>query len=63
MVNAILMQLRDTAVIMGVIALVGLLLQKKSAVDVFSGTVKTIIGFLIFNIGSDAMSAQITIIS
>ena len=32
MVNAILMQLRDTAVIMGVIALVGLLLQKKSAV-------------------------------
>ena len=38
MVNAILMQLRDTAVIMGVIALVGLLLQKKSAVDVFSGT-------------------------
>lgn len=63
MVNAILMQLRDTAVIMGVIALVGLLLQKKSAVDVFSGTVKTIIGFLIFNIGSDAMSAQITIFS
>lgn len=35
MVNAILMQLRDTAVIMGIIALVGLLLQKKSAVDVF----------------------------
>ena len=63
MVNAILMQLRDTAVIMGIIALVGLLLQKKSAVDVFSGTVKTIIGFLIFNIGSDAMSAQITIFS
>ena len=61
MLNAILMQLRDTAVIMGIIALVGLLLQKKSAVDVFSGTVKTIIGFMIFNIGSSAMSAQVNI--
>ena len=63
MVNAILTQLRDTSVIMGIIALVGLLLQKKSAVDVFSGTVKTIIGFMIFNIGSDAMSAQVTTFS
>lgn len=63
MLDAILMQIRDTAVIMGVIALVGLLLQKKSAVDVFSGTVKTIIGFMIFNIGSDAMSAQVTAFS
>lgn len=63
MLNAILMQLRDTAVIMGIIALVGLLLQKKSAVDVFSGTVKTIIGFMIFNIGSSAMSAQVNIFS
>lgn len=63
MVDMFLMQLRNTAVIMGVFALIGLLLQKKSAVDVFSGTVKTIIGFLIFNIGSDAMSAQVTIFS
>ena len=63
MLNAVLMQLRDTAVIMGVVALVGLLLQKKSAVDVFSGTVKTIVGFMIFNIGADAMSAQVTIFS
>ena len=59
-VNVILTQLRETSVIMGLIALVGLLLQKKSAVDVFSGTVKTIIGFIIF-IGSNAMSAQVTI--
>ena len=63
MLNALLMQARDTAVIMGIIALVGLLLQKKSAVDVISGTVKTIIGFIIFNIGSDAMSAQVTVFS
>lgn len=58
-VNALLLQLRNTAVIMGVIALVGLILQKKSAVDVFSGTVKTIIGFMIFNIGSSAMTTQV----
>ena len=56
-VNVILNQLRETSVIMGIIALVGLLLQKKSAVDVF------IIGFMIFNIGSNAMSAQVTIFS
>ena len=33
-VNLILNQLRETSVIMGIIALVGLILQKKSAVDV-----------------------------
>lgn len=63
MLDAILAQLRDTSVIMGVIALVGLLLQKKSAVDVFSGTVKTMIGFMVFNIGSSAMSSQVTVFS
>jgi PTS system ascorbate-specific IIC component len=63
MLDAFLMQLRDTAVIMGVIAFVGLVLQKKSGVDVFAGTVKTIIGFMIFNIGSNAMSAQVTTFS
>lgn len=62
-VNVILNQLRETSVIMGIIALVGLILQKKSAVDVFSGIVKTIIGFMIFNIGSNVMSAQVTIFS
>ena len=62
-INVVLNQLRETSVIMGIIALVGLLLQRKSAVDVFSGTVKTIIGFMIFNIGSNAMSAQVTTFS
>ena len=63
MLDVILAQLRDTSVIMGIIALVGLLLQRKSAVDVFSGTVKTMIGFMVFNIGSNAMSAQVTVFS
>ena len=45
--------------IMGLVALIGLLLQKKSAVDTISGTVKTVIGFMVFNIGSNAMSAVV----
>ena len=60
MLDAIMAQCRNTALIMGVIALVGLLLQKKSATDVMSGTMKTVIGFMVFNIGSNAMSACVT---
>lgn len=57
--DAIMAQCRNTALIMGVIALVGLLLQKKSGTEVVSGTLKTVIGFMIFNIGSSAMSAVV----
>ena len=53
MLDAILAQTRNTALIVGVIACIGLLLQKKSATEVISGTSKTIIGFMIFNIGSN----------
>lgn len=60
MLDAIMAQCRNTALIMGVIALIGLLLQKKSATDVMSGTMKTVIGFMVFNIGSNAMSACVT---
>lgn len=56
MLDALLAQSRNTALIMGLIALIGLLLQKKSATDVISGTMKTVIGFMVFNIGSAAMS-------
>lgn len=57
--DAIMAQCRNTALIMGVIALIGLLLQKKSGTEVFSGTLKTIIGFMVFTIGSNAMSAVV----
>lgn len=50
MLDAILAQSRNTALIMGLVALIGLLLQKKNAVDTISGTVKTVIGFMVFNI-------------
>ncbi|MCI1664818.1 MAG: PTS transporter subunit IIC [Atopobiaceae bacterium] len=60
MLDAVLQECRNTALIMGLIALIGLLLQKKSATDVISGTVKTVIGFMIFNVGSAWMSARVT---
>lgn len=43
MLDAILAQSRNTALIMGLIAMIGLLLQKKHATDVISGTMKTVI--------------------
>ncbi|MDU5105916.1 PTS ascorbate transporter subunit IIC [Clostridium sp.] len=60
MLDAILAQSRNTALIMGLIAFIGLILQKKSVTDVVSGTMKTIIGFMVFNIGSSAMSTVVT---
>jgi len=60
MLNSILAQTRNTALIVGLIACIGLLLQKKSAEDVISGTLKTIMGFMIFNIGSGAISVVVT---
>lgn len=59
MIDALLGQVRNTALIVGLVACIGLLLQKKSAQDVISGTVKTILGFMIFNIGSAALSGVV----
>ncbi len=42
MLDALLGQVRNTSLIVGLIALIGLLLQKKSATEVISGTAKTI---------------------
>lgn len=52
MIEALLAQSRNTALIVGIISFVGLVLQKKTTEQVISGTAKTIIGFMIFNIGS-----------
>lgn len=52
MIDALLGQVRNTALIVGIIAMVGLILQKKSMQEIISGTTKTILGFMIFNIGS-----------
>lgn len=60
MLDAILAQSRNTSLILGLIALIGLLLQRKNASEVVSGTVKTVIGFMVFNIGSNAMTSVVS---
>ena len=51
--------LSTPAVLLGVVACIGLILQKKSAVEVFTGSSKTLIGFLIFGIGASAMTGAL----
>lgn len=46
--------LSSAPILVGVIALTGLLLQKQPADKVISGTLKTITGFLVFGVGSAA---------
>jgi ascorbate PTS system EIIC component len=46
--------LGNAAILVGLLALIGLLFQKKSFDEVFLGTIKTIVGFLIFYIGAGA---------
>ena len=52
--------LGQASLLVGIISLVGLILQKKSATKVLSGTLKTIVGFVIFGIGSAAASDALT---
>lgn len=44
--------IKDPALLLGIVALIGLLLQKKSFSDTVQGTLKTIVGFLILQNGS-----------
>lgn len=48
------------AIVLGFIALIGLLLQKKSAGDVFKGTLKTTLGQLIIGIATSALIAALS---
>lgn len=50
----------EAAFLLGLIALIGLLLQKKKASQVITGTIKTIVGYLLFNIGSSAAQQALT---
>lgn len=60
MIDALLGQVRNTALIVGIIALVGLILQKKSIQEIVSGTTKTILGFMIFNVGSTHLGIYVS---
>ena len=51
------------AILVGLFSLIGLLLQKKSFSEVISGTLKTIMGFLILMAGANVIAATLTIFS
>lgn len=51
------------AILVGLFSLVGLLLQKKAFSDVISGTLKTIMGFVILTSGAAIIAATLTIFS
>lgn len=48
------------SILVGLIAMIGLLLQKKSASDVIKGTIKTIMGFLILGGGAGIVVGALT---
>ncbi|TQI68301.1 PTS ascorbate transporter subunit IIC [Clostridium sp. KNHs216] len=52
--------LSQASILVGLMALVGLILQRKKPVQVITGTVKTIVGFLIFGIGSTAAQGALS---
>ena len=59
--NFILFQILDQApIFLGIIALVGRLLQKAKGSEVFEGVVKTIVGMLILSAGANLISGTIT---
>lgn len=51
--------LSTPAVLLGVVACIGLILQKKSVTEIFTGASKTLIGFLVFGIGASAMTGSL----
>lgn len=62
MMNLIFSFFNQPAFIVGVIALIGLLSQKKNRTQVINGTAKTIIGFLVFSIGSGAIASALGVL-
>lgn len=57
--KVIISLLSNAGILVGLISMIGLILQKKSADDVIKGTAKTIIGFLVFGIGSSALGGAL----
>lgn len=51
--------LSSAPILVGIIALTGLLLQKQPVEKVISGTLKTIVGFLVFGVGSAAAATAL----
>lgn len=52
--------LTQASVIIGLVALLGLALQRRPVNDIISGTLKTILGFLVLNAGSSVMQGSLS---
>ena len=59
MLDFLLNIIKTPAIILGIVALIGLLLQRKSVGQVFSGTVKTALGMLVLGAGSSLIVTEI----
>lgn len=51
------------SILVGLFALIGLLLQRKSSADVVSGTLKTVMGFIIIGAGATVLVGALDIFS
>lgn len=51
--------LSTPAVLLGLVAMIGLLAQKKNGTEVLTGTFKTIIGFMVFSAGGSIMTGAL----
>jgi PTS system ascorbate-specific IIC component len=60
LLNLILQLLRTPAILIGLVAFIGLIVQRKTVTQVILGTVKTILGFLILNTGVNTAVAGLT---
>lgn len=59
MLDFLLNIIKTPAIVLGLVALIGLVLQKKSAGQVFSGTLKTSLGMLVLAAGSGLIVSEI----
>lgn len=59
-INAIVSVLSQPAVVLAIVAALGLILLKKSASQVIIGTIKTLLGFLMLNAGSSIICTALT---
>ena len=59
MLDFLLNIIQTPAMVLGIVALIGLLLQRKSAGQVFSGTLKTALGLLVLSAGSSLIVNEI----
>ncbi|QQK08637.1 PTS ascorbate transporter subunit IIC [Miniphocaeibacter halophilus] len=60
MLDFLLQLIQTPAIILAIVALIGLVLQKKNASEVFSGTIKTALGMLMLSAGSSIIVQEIS---